>query len=143
MAHILFGPARRHNGPGTALIPQVHILLRIERHHSSPCGTAGGVNADTFGQRYAQQSIRILIPQIILVDKGQSVQILYAMDILGLYPRLVHSVPVKRHILIYMLHLRHQSLALQSLQLRKRHGLNLRLVIISHLHSSPVFIFSY
>ena len=47
MDNVIFCAACGNDGPGTAFIPDVHILLSVKGHDTFSCGSAGGLNSDT------------------------------------------------------------------------------------------------
>ena len=88
--HIVLGAAGGHDGAGAAVLPQVYVVLGVEGHHAAAGGAGGGVDADTLGQGLGQQAVGIALPQVGLGDKGQLMQVLDAVDVVGGHALLVH-----------------------------------------------------
>ena len=104
-------------------------MLGIECHNTPSCCTGSRLNTHTIFQICCQQTIWILIPQVILAQKRQLVQIFNAMNIFRLYMSGIHLFPIIRHIFIDMLDLCHQALGLKRLHVLQFHGFNFRLII--------------
>ena len=132
VAHILTCSAGCHNGTGTAVLPQIHIMLRVKSHDTLTGGAGSGLNPHAVLQGHTQQAIGIGLPQIVLAQKRQLVQIRHTLDIRRRHTLFFHFLPVVRHIVPNMLHLSHQPLILQLSQLIMGHSLNFLLVVISH-----------
>ena len=91
MTNVFIGTARCNNGACTAFIPQIYVMLRVESDNTATCRTAGRLNAHTIRQRDCEQSIGVLIAQVILCYERQLMQILNAVDI-------VRRIPLDRKI---------------------------------------------
>ena len=139
MDHILCGAASGHNGPGAAILPEVHIVLGIERHHAPACGPGGGLDTDAVLQRSGQKAIRIGVPQVALGEKGKLMEVLDAVDILRGDPLFLHLSAVIRDVVIDMANLLDQAFTLQFANLLLGHGLNFRLI---HGHEKSILTLS-
>ena len=64
LAHVFVGAARRDNGSGGAVFPQVYVLRRIKRHNPLARGTGSGLDANAVFQRNRQQPVGIRFLQI-------------------------------------------------------------------------------
>ena len=126
--HIVLGAAGGHDGAGAAVLPQVYVVLGVEGHHAAAGGAGGGVDADTLGQGLGQQAVGIALPQVGLGDKGQLMQVLDAVDVVGGHALLVHLGAVIGDVIVDVADLLDQALALQSPQLVLGHGFDLRLI---------------
>ena len=79
------------------------------------------------------QTKRIFVAQVLLGGEGQPVDVVDALDVLGLYTQLVHLLAIEGHMLITSLYCVDESLALQLPHLFARHALNLGIVYHSVL----------
>ena len=86
------------------------------------------MDADTLGQGLGQQAVGIALPQVGLGDKGQLMQVLDAVDVVGGHALLVHLGAVIGDVIVDVADLLDQALALQSPQLVLGHGFDLRLI---------------
>ena len=126
--HIVLGAAGSHDGPSTAVLPQVDVVLGIEGHHPPAGGAGGGLDAHALAQRRAQQTVGIGFPQITFADKRQFMQIFHTVDVARGDPFLLHLGAVVGDVVVDVVHLGHQTLALQGAQLVLGHGFNFGLI---------------
>ena len=129
LAHIVGGAAGRHDGPGAAVVPQVHVVLGVIDHHPAAGGAGGGMDAHAILQGHGQQPRGVLVPQIVLGEEGQLMQVLDALDVRRRYALGLHLGPVVRHPVPHVLYLLDQFFRLQLLDSLPGHGLDLRLII--------------
>ena len=132
MANILLGAACRHDGTGAAVLPQIHIVLGVEGHNPLTGGAGGGVDADALRHGLAHQAVGICLPQVVLFQEGQLVQVVNTLNILGSHALFFHFFAVVGHIVPNVLYLLYQAFILQSTKLLIGHGLNFRLIIVCH-----------
>ena len=71
--HIAFIAASRHNGAGTAVFPQIQVMLGVESHYPTTSGAAGGLDAHCLLQGHSQQAIGIGVAKVGLGKEGQLV----------------------------------------------------------------------
>ena len=139
MADIILGTAGCADCAGTAVLPEIEVVLGVERYNTTSGRAGGGLDAHTVTQRLCKQTIGILIAQVILRDERQLMEIFDAVDILRLDAGLIHAVAIKLDVVVYVLDLLDQSFALQCFELFYRHGLDFWLIIVFHLGNSPCF----
>ena len=132
MQHIFLAAACSHDGTGTAVIPQVHVVLGVESHDTLAGGAGGGVDADTFIQGLASQAMGICLTQVVLAQEGQLVEVIYAFNIINGNTLIFHLLTVVGYIVPHMPQLLHKSFVLQLTKLLVGHGFDFRLIIVSH-----------
>ena len=134
--HVILGAAHSHDGTGAAILPQVHVVLGVVGHHTLAGGAGGGLDADTFAQGLGHEAVGVALPQVILGDEGELVQILDALDVIGGHTLGFHLLAVVGDIVPNMLDLFDQAFTLEGAQLFLGHGFDFRLV---HCHSDHSF----
>ena len=113
---VLVGTAAHQEAAGSRLAPDVQVILSIGHHNRLAGGAAGGVNANNLRLRNCVQSIRIGIPQIRLLGKGELRQVRKLAEVFGLHAQLVHRLGIERAVLVRMLQDELHATQLQSLQ---------------------------
>ncbi len=141
VAHVLLCAPGGHDGPSAAVLPQVQIVLGIEGHHPASGGTGGGLNAHAVLQRRGQQAVGVGVPQVVLGEEGQLVQVLHALDVRGGHALFLHLLAVVGHIVPHMLYLLDQALVLPRQDLLPRGALNFRLIVTLHRDGLLLFMF--
>lgn len=76
MADVLIRATGSNDRPGTAILPDVKIVLGIEGDDALPRGAGGGLDAYTILQGAGHQAIGICLTQVVLREEGELVQIL-------------------------------------------------------------------
>ena len=127
--HVILRAAHGGDGTGTAVLPQIHVVLGVEGYHAAAGGAGGGLDAYAVGEGFCQKAVGILIPQIILLEEGQFVQILHPFDIVGGDAFFLHQRAVVGYVVPYMANLTAQTLALQGAHLLIGHGFDFFLII--------------
>ena len=130
LANIFLGAAHGHDGTGTAIFPQIHVVLGVERYHAAAGGAGGGLDAYAVGQGLGQKSVGVLIPQIGFGEEGQLMQILHATDVVGSQPLFLHQGAIVGHVVPYVAHLFTETFALQRPHLLIRHGFDFFLIVL-------------
>ena len=110
-------------------------MLGIERHHPPPGGTGGGLNAHTVRQGLGQQAVGIGIPQVVLGEEGQLIEVLHALDAVRRDPLFLHLPAIVGHVVPHVPHLLYQALVLPRQDLLPGGGLNFGLVVAFHMRS--------
>ena len=77
LAHVLIGAPGGHDGPGAAVLPQVDVVLGVEGHHPLAGGARGRLDAHAVLQRPGQQAVGVGLPQVVLGDEGQLVEVVH------------------------------------------------------------------
>ena len=126
---VLFGPAGRHYGPGAAVFPQIHVVLRIVSYDSLSGGAGGGLDAYAVLEGHRKHSVRIGLPKVVLGDERELLDVVQGLNVLGLYALLVHQRPVVRDVFVYVLYLFFELFLLERTYLLPGHSLDLFLII--------------
>ena len=132
MAHILVGAAGSDDGPGAAVLPQVDVVLGVEGHHPLAGGARGGLDADAVLQGPGQQAVGVGLPQVVLGEEGELVEVLHALYVVGGDALLLHLLPVVGDGVPHVPHLLDQALVLPGQDLLPAGTLDLRLVVTFH-----------
>ena len=124
--------ANGYKGSGAAFLPQVHIVLGVEGHNTLACGAGGGLDTNTLRHRLACQAIGICLPQVVLGQEGQLMQVSGTLNICRSQALFFHFFAVVGYIIPNMLHLLDQTLVLPSLDLLTGSSFDFRLIILCH-----------
>ena len=143
LANVFLGAAHSHDGPGTAVLPQVHVVLGVEGHDSAAGGTRGGLDADALGLGNCQESGGILVAEVVLGDEGELVEVFDAVDVVGGDTLALHLGAVVGDVVIDVSHLLDQLLGLQSLHLLYGHGFDFGLVVTVVTHTNHFFLYRF
>ena len=120
--NVVFAHVGAVHGAGHQLCPAIHVAAGVTGH-AGLAGSAGGcMNAHNFALRHGEEAERIVVAQILLFGKGQKVQVLHAMDVLGRDAQLLHLVAVEGHVFVNAAHHVAQPLILKGAQLLAGHG---------------------
>ena len=76
MADVLIRAAGCDDRPGTAILPDVKIVLGIKSDDALSRGAGGGLDAYAILQGAGHQAIGICLAQVVLREEGELVQIL-------------------------------------------------------------------
>ena len=140
LAHVLLGAAGGGDGPGAAVLPQVDVVLVVEGHHPLAGGAGGGVDADHVLLGHAHHPEGIALPQVVLGEEGQLIQVVDGLDVVGGDPLLLHLLPVVGHVVPHMADLLDQLLVLDLDDLFPGSALDLRLIVVFHSYHSLVLL---
>ena len=138
VAHVLLRAAGGHNRPGAALLPQVHVVLGVKGHHPAAGGAGGGLNPHAVPQGRGQKAVGVGVPQVVLGEEGQLVEVLHAPDVLRGDPLLLHLFAVVGDLVPDMADLFDQALVLPGQELLPGGCFNFALIVA--LHSGSPFV---
>ena len=108
-------------------------MLGVEGHNTLAGGTGGGVNTDALRKGHTQKAVGISLPQVVLAEERQLVQIGNALNVCGGQALFFHFFAVVGHIVPHMLHLLDKTLVLPLLNLFTGSGFNFRLIILRNI----------
>ena len=129
---VLVGAAAAHNGAGGAAGPDVQVVLGVGHHGLLACGAGGGVDPGQVVPGHGDKPEGIGVPQILLGGKGELLQVVDGLDVLGTQPYLVKFFLVEGHVLVAVLDHLHQPLGLDLAQRLPGGAFDFRLEIIWH-----------
>ena len=132
MADILLGHAAGTQGAGHDLAPDGQVIAGIAHNSLLAGGAGGGVDAHHILHGAGKKAIGIVVPQVLLVCKGQLDDIVDGLDVLGTQAHLIKALTVEGHILINAPDSGAQTLALQFAELLAGHGFCLAVVHVKH-----------
>ena len=132
LTDIILIAACRGNGSGTAVLPEINVMLGIESNNALAGRTAGRVDSDAVRERLCEQPEGICLAQIGFREKRQLVQIVNRLDVLRFYAFFVHEIFVVGDVFVDMLYLLDEALILELLHVFARHCFNVRLPILCH-----------
>ena len=143
VANVILCAARCNDGARAAVLPQINVVLRIERDDTPARGAGGGLDADAVGKRSCKKSVRIGFAQVVFCEERQLVQILQTSDIRGRQSFLLHFFAVVGDIVPDVFHLLQQALVLPCADLLAAGAFDLGLIVSLHSWSPYVgFLFS-
>ena len=132
MDHVVFGASRCHKGARAAFVPQVNVVLGVERNNTAARRAAGGLNADIVPERTGKQTVRVGVAQIGLCQEGELMQVVNRLDVFGRKPFLLHPLSVVGDVVVNMFYRLAQTFILPLADLFLRGAFDFRLEIISH-----------
>ena len=143
MADVVFCSSCSDNRTGTAVFPDINVMLSIKGDDSSPCSAACGLDADAVPDWARHQTVGIAFPQIVLGQKRELMKILDSTDVSRFHTGFLHFLPVIFHIFINAFHRVDKTLILQCGHLIPRRGFDIRLIIIFHSRDFPFLCICY
>ena len=111
----------------------------VEGHDALSRGAGGRLDAHAVLEGLAHQAVGICLPQVGLAEKGQLVQIVDGLDVVGGDALFLHLFAVVGHVVPDMFYLLEQTLVLQPRDILAGHALDLRLIIPFHKNHSLSF----
>ncbi len=111
--------------PRHGLRPDFHVMVSIPSHRHLAGGAAGGVDLPELAHRHGEHAKGVVVAQILLVGERQLGDVLQRLNVVGRHACFGVVFLVERHLLHAIGDCFLESLQLQLLQLRTRHGLSL------------------
>ena len=116
-----------------ALLPHVDVFLGIESDNALSGRAGSGLDADALLEVCAEKAVGIGLAEVVFAKERELSDVVYALDVFGLYSFLVHQIAVVGDIVIDVFHLLDNLFVLDSENLLARCGLDLFLVIVFHV----------
>ena len=129
---VLICAAGGYDRSGAALLPHIYVFLGVESDNTLSGSAGSGLNADTVLEVCAEKAVGIGLAKVIFAQERELFNVVYALDVFGLYSFLVHKVAIVGNIVIDIFHLLDDLLVLDLEDLLAGRGFDLFLVIVFH-----------
>ena len=136
LAHVLVGRAGRGQRAGTAVLPKIDVLFRIEGDDAFAGRARGRLDAHAVFERLAHETIGIGDAQILLGEEWELFQIIRRSDVVGRQALSFHFFAVVGYVVPYVPDLGDEALILPGLDLFAGRCFDFRLIIAFQRRSS-------
>ena len=83
-----------------ALAPDVEVVLGVAAHRRHAGGAGGHVDLLHLGERCGKHPVGVVVAQVLLGDERRLLQVVEALDGVGVKAGLVEALLVERHVLV-------------------------------------------
>ena len=113
LTNVLVGASCGNDGTGTAVLPEVNVVLSIEGNDAAAGSTRGRLNSYAVLKGLREKSVGVGVAEVAFGKEGELVKVLDALNIVGGNSLLVHKCPIVGYVFVNVTNLLHELFRLK------------------------------